>query len=177
MKLWCACSATTASRFPPRYSCRLSSNWASPSNSTRWFSIWRSATWRPCPTSASPSIFPALRRRRPTGRNISGIRWRRIPDVARRMVVEITETAAIVDIAETRRFVDTLRELGGRVSLDDFGAGSTSIRYLRELGISFMKIDKDLLKDIFDQQRTAASGVGADRTGARPWHRDRRRRR
>jgi diguanylate cyclase (GGDEF)-like protein len=70
------------------------------------------------------------------------------PDVARRLVVEITETAAIVDIAETRRFVETLRELGGRVSLDDFGAGSTSIRYLRELGISFMKIDKDLLKDL-----------------------------
>jgi diguanylate cyclase (GGDEF)-like protein len=70
------------------------------------------------------------------------------PDVARRLVVEITETAALVDIGETQRFVKTMRELGGRVSLDDFGAGSTSIRYLRELGLSIMKIDKDLLKDI-----------------------------
>jgi diguanylate cyclase (GGDEF)-like protein len=69
-------------------------------------------------------------------------------DVARRLVVEITETAAIVDIGETRRFVDTLRDLGGRVALDDFGAGSTSIRYLRELGLAIMKIDKDLLKDL-----------------------------
>ena len=70
------------------------------------------------------------------------------PDVARRLVVEITETAALVDIAETQRFVNTVRTLGGRVSLDDFGAGSTSIRYLRELGLSIMKIDKDLLKDL-----------------------------
>jgi EAL domain-containing protein (putative c-di-GMP-specific phosphodiesterase class I) len=70
------------------------------------------------------------------------------PDVARRLIVEITETAAIVDIGETRRFVDTLRNLGGRVALDDFGAGSTSIRYLRELGLAIMKIDKDLLNGL-----------------------------
>ncbi len=70
------------------------------------------------------------------------------PDVAQRLVVEITETAALVNISETQRFVQTVRDLGGRVSLDDFGAGSTSIRYLRELGLSIMKIDKDLLKDI-----------------------------
>ncbi|MDE1900703.1 MAG: GGDEF domain-containing protein [Alphaproteobacteria bacterium] len=70
------------------------------------------------------------------------------PDVARRLTVEITETAAIADIGETQRFGDTLRNLGGRLSLDDFGAGATSIRYLRELDLSYMKIDKDLLKDI-----------------------------
>jgi diguanylate cyclase (GGDEF)-like protein len=70
------------------------------------------------------------------------------PDVAKRLVVEITETAALADIAETQRFVETLRGLGGRVSLDDFGAGSTSIRYLRELDLSIMKIDKELLKDV-----------------------------
>ena len=51
--------------------------------------------------------------------------------IAERMIVEITETAAIVDVSETRRFVDTLRELGGQVALDDFGAGFTSIRHLR----------------------------------------------
>lgn len=70
------------------------------------------------------------------------------PDVAKRLVVEITETAVLVDISATRRFISTLREFGARVSLDDFGAGSTSIRYLRELGLSIMKIDKDLLQDL-----------------------------
>jgi len=69
-------------------------------------------------------------------------------DVAQRLIIEITETAALVDINETRRFIETVRALGSRVSLDDFGAGSTSIRYLRELGLSIMKIDKDLLKDV-----------------------------
>lgn len=68
--------------------------------------------------------------------------------VAERLVVEITETAAIVDVSETRRFVDTLRALGGRVSLDDFGAGFTSIRHLRSLSLSIMKIDKELLHNV-----------------------------
>ena len=70
------------------------------------------------------------------------------PDVARRLIVEITETAALAGIGEARRFIDTLKELGARASLDDFGAGSTSIRYLRELGLSIMKIDKELLTDL-----------------------------
>lgn len=70
------------------------------------------------------------------------------PDVASRLIVEITETAAIVDVSETRRFVDSLRELGGQVALDDFGAGFTSIRHLRSLSLSIMKIDKDLLHNI-----------------------------
>ena len=68
--------------------------------------------------------------------------------IAERLIVEITETAAIVDVTETRRFVESLRELGGRVSLDDFGAGFTSIRHLRSLAFSIMKIDKDLLHNL-----------------------------
>lgn len=73
------------------------------------------------------------------------------PDVARRLIIEITETAALVDVDETKRFVDLLRKLGGRVSLDDFGAGATSIRHLRSLSLSIMKIDKDLLHKILIQ--------------------------
>jgi EAL domain-containing protein (putative c-di-GMP-specific phosphodiesterase class I) len=52
---------------------------------------------------------------------ISLLRHRR--DIARRLVVEITETAALGDIAESVRFVDTLRDAGCRVALDDFGCG------------------------------------------------------
>ena len=69
-------------------------------------------------------------------------------DVARRMVFEITETAAIMDVSETCRFVNQIRQLGGKVALDDFGAGFTSIRHLRSLDISFMKIDKELLNNL-----------------------------
>ena len=77
------------------------------------------------------------------------------PDAARRLIFEITETAAIVDIDETHRFTEALIELGARSALDDFGAGFTSIRYLRALPLAIMKIDKDLLHGLLvhaDQQ-------------------------
>ncbi len=69
-------------------------------------------------------------------------------DIAERLIFEITETAAIVDVSETKRFIDLIRNLGSHVSLDDFGAGFTSIRHLRSLSLSIMKIDKELLDDI-----------------------------
>jgi diguanylate cyclase (GGDEF)-like protein len=77
------------------------------------------------------------------------------PDISKRLTVEITETAAILDVEETKRFVDAVRELGGRVSLDDFGSGFTSIRYLHTLGVNTLKIDRELLSDVtnnHDQQ-------------------------
>ncbi|MDX2028105.1 MAG: EAL domain-containing protein [Alphaproteobacteria bacterium] len=68
--------------------------------------------------------------------------------ITERLIVEITETAAIVDVSETRRFVEELRALGGTVALDDFGAGFTSIRHLRSLSLSIMKIDRELLHNL-----------------------------
>jgi len=67
------------------------------------------------------------------------VRHRR--DVAERLIVEITETAAIQDLGETARFVASLRELGCRVALDDFGAGYTSFRQFRALAVDIVKID------------------------------------
>ncbi|MGE4351733.1 MAG: EAL domain-containing protein [Bdellovibrionales bacterium] len=67
------------------------------------------------------------------------------PDIARRLIIEITETAAVLDIAKMKNLVCALREVGCELSLDDFGAGSTSIRHLRDLDFSIMKIDRDLL--------------------------------
>ncbi len=70
------------------------------------------------------------------------------PDVAKRLIVEITETAAIMDVAETKRLVESLKTLGSQIALDDFGAGSTSIRHLRTLSLSIMKIDRELLLNL-----------------------------
>jgi len=70
------------------------------------------------------------------------------PDVARRLTVEITETAAIQDIEESARFVATVRELGCRVALDDFGAGFTSFRHLKQLTVDIVKIDGSFVRDI-----------------------------
>jgi diguanylate cyclase (GGDEF)-like protein len=61
--------------------------------------------------------------------------------LSNRLMVEITETVALIDPAETGRFVDTLHELGARVAIDDFGAGNPSFRALRRLGVDAVKID------------------------------------
>ncbi|MDE2230331.1 MAG: EAL domain-containing protein [Alphaproteobacteria bacterium] len=70
------------------------------------------------------------------------------PEVASRLVVEITETAALHDIAESARFVQTLRDLGCRVALDDFGAGFTSLRHLQQLAVDTVKIDGSFVHNL-----------------------------
>jgi diguanylate cyclase (GGDEF)-like protein len=95
------------------------------------------------------------------GFNISGLtatdrQWLRAvtvmlkerPEVASRLVVEITETAALHDIAESARFVRALRELGCRVALDDFGAGFTSLRHLQQLQVDTVKIDGSFVRHL-----------------------------
>lgn len=61
--------------------------------------------------------------------------------LADRLVVEITETAAMRDFAETGRFTSLLRDLGCRIAIDDFGAGYTSFRHLKALAVDMVKID------------------------------------
>jgi EAL domain-containing protein (putative c-di-GMP-specific phosphodiesterase class I) len=73
---------------------------------------------------------------------------RRRSELAPRLVVEITETAALADIAQSARFVDTLRQAGCRVALDDFGAGHTSLRHLRSLPVQIVKIDGSLIRQV-----------------------------
>jgi diguanylate cyclase (GGDEF)-like protein len=60
---------------------------------------------------------------------------------AERLIIEITESAAIHDIDETRGFVARVKDLGCRIAIDDFGAGYTSFRNLRKLGVDIVKID------------------------------------
>jgi EAL domain-containing protein (putative c-di-GMP-specific phosphodiesterase class I) len=69
------------------------------------------------------------------------------PELARRIIVEITETAALYDIEETIRFVDTLRHAGCRVALDDFGAGHTTLRHLQTLAVDTVKIDGSFIQN------------------------------
>ena len=65
-----------------------------------------------------------------------------------RLTVEITETAAISDLDETVKFVAALKALGVRVALDDFGAGYTSFRSLRRLGVDMVKIDGSFVQNL-----------------------------
>jgi diguanylate cyclase (GGDEF)-like protein len=68
--------------------------------------------------------------------------------VAERLTVEITETTAIQDIDETRGFVTRVKDLGCRIAIDDFGAGYTSFRNLRELGVDIVKIDGSFVQNL-----------------------------
>jgi diguanylate cyclase (GGDEF)-like protein len=70
------------------------------------------------------------------------------PDVARRLIVEITETVAIQDIDGLRGFVTRLKNFGSRIAIDDFGAGYTSFRNLRKLGVDIVKIDGAFVQNI-----------------------------
>jgi diguanylate cyclase (GGDEF)-like protein len=93
------------------------------------------------------------------------------PEIARRLVIEITETAALHDIEESARFVGALRDLGCRVALDDFGAGFTSLRHLQALAVDTVKIDGSFVRNLaqnYDNQVFVrhllglANGLGLD---------------
>jgi diguanylate cyclase (GGDEF)-like protein len=77
---------------------------------------------------------------------ISQVRNR--PEIASRLIVEITETAALYDLEESARFVSALRHAGCRVALDDFGAGHTSLRHLQSLAVDTVKIDGSFIRNL-----------------------------
>jgi diguanylate cyclase (GGDEF)-like protein len=68
--------------------------------------------------------------------------------VAERLIVEITETVAIQDVDALRGFVTRLKNFGSRIAIDDFGAGYTSFRNLRKLGVDIVKIDGAFVQNI-----------------------------
>ena len=75
------------------------------------------------------------------------------PDLPRRLIVEITETAMIHDLDRVAAFIDLLRALGCRVAIDDFGAGYTSFRHLRTLKVDILKIDGQFVTGLPDDHK------------------------
>ena len=68
--------------------------------------------------------------------------------IMERLTIEITETAAISDLDHSIAFVDTLKEFGCKVAIDDFGAGYTSFKNLKALNIDMVKIDGAFVKNM-----------------------------
>ena len=76
------------------------------------------------------------------------------PENRRRLIVEVTETAALADIAAANRRLSALRDAGIKVCIDDFGAGSAAFDYLRGLSVDAVKIDGAFVRGIDNDART-----------------------
>lgn len=65
-----------------------------------------------------------------------------------RLGFEITETAAVLDLASTREWIGRLKVLGCRFALDDFGIGFSSFSYLRALSVDLVKVDGSFVRNL-----------------------------
>jgi EAL domain-containing protein (putative c-di-GMP-specific phosphodiesterase class I) len=64
------------------------------------------------------------------------------------LILEVTETAAIANMAQARRFVARLTDMGCGFALDDFGAGFGSFYYLKHLPFDYLKIDGEFIRNL-----------------------------
>jgi len=78
------------------------------------------------------------------------------PESASRLELEVLETAALEDIAQTSHIIDECRAIGVRFSLDDFGTGYSSLAYLKRLPVETIKIDQSFVREMLNDRDSLA---------------------
>jgi diguanylate cyclase (GGDEF)-like protein len=73
---------------------------------------------------------------------------------ARRLEIEVTETALLDDKSLTRQYIEEMKQIGVRIALDDFGTGYSSLSYLHTLPLDKNKIDRSFLIDVTRNARS-----------------------
>lgn len=75
------------------------------------------------------------------------------PELAPRLVFEITESTELRDLAAANAVIQQLRGLGHAMCLDDFGAGFASFQYLQSLHVDYVKLDGQYVRPVLDSPR------------------------
>jgi EAL domain-containing protein (putative c-di-GMP-specific phosphodiesterase class I)/CHASE2 domain-containing sensor protein len=68
------------------------------------------------------------------------------------LTLELTETAALADNGESLEMIARLRELGVRISIDDYGTGLSTLDYLKKIPANEIKIDQSFVKGMLDNR-------------------------
>ncbi len=83
------------------------------------------------------------------------------PGLARLLMLEVLESAALADVAATQRLIEHCRGLGVQFALDDFGTGYSNLSYLKQLPVDLLKIDRSFVQQMLSDahDRALVEGV------------------
>jgi diguanylate cyclase (GGDEF)-like protein len=124
----------------------------------------RAAQEWPAEVSVSVNLSPRLLSDEWIGQRVFGILAEE-GFAPHRLMIEITETAVISDLAHAARVIESFRSAGIRVALDDFGKGYSSLSQLHELAFDCLKLDSSFVRtlDNADSMKISAAVSGLAR--------------